>query len=109
MSDVGRAFGAGVRARRQMLCMTQQDLADAVGTDNVQISRIENARHGVTLASAVKVADALGTTVDALLGVSTPDPLAGVTEVTYARISATLGEVGERLTELMGWLAERDR
>ena len=40
--------------------ITQQEMADLMGTHRATLARIESGRHGITLANAVRVADICG-------------------------------------------------
>lgn len=56
-----------VKEWREFRSLTQQDLANDVGTTKSSISRIEDGTSGYTQDSLEAIADALGTTVGALL------------------------------------------
>lgn len=102
MTPIVAAFAAGMRARRRELDMTQQTLADKARLDHVTVSRIENGRIGTSLVTASLIADALDTTVGALLGERHAQPDA-------VEVAAALGAVGKVMTDMAGWLAEKRR
>lgn len=66
-SDVATIVGANIRARRLQLGLTQQDLADNVGTYASHVSAIESGNKTVSLPTLVVWAEALTTTAAALL------------------------------------------
>ena len=69
--------GALIRARRRELGLKQTDLARLAGTDRSTVSRAETgARKATTLslASMVRFAQALGVSVDSLIGSDVPRP-----------------------------------
>lgn len=103
--DVAARFGNAVRARRRSLNLNQRSLADQVGMDVVTISRIENGHINTSLSSAAKLADALGVSIDALLGGAARP---SIPDDTRAEVAAAFGAVGKLMTDLSGRLAERD-
>ena len=60
-------FGANVRARRTKLGLTQEELADRMGTYASYISAIEGGTRTPRLPNVAVFAEALETTPDALL------------------------------------------
>ncbi len=67
-SAVSRRVGARARDRRNDLGLTQRELAAAVGLTRSSIANIEAGRQEFSVANIVAIADALRTTVGALLG-----------------------------------------
>jgi transcriptional regulator with XRE-family HTH domain len=63
-----RAIGARVRTLRQEKDLTQTQLAKVLGTRQTAVSEIERGNRGLTVQQLVKLARALKTTPDAILG-----------------------------------------
>ena len=57
-----------VRALRKSTGLTQQQLADKSGIHRVTVARIESNHCSTTMETAVKLAAALGCTIDELMG-----------------------------------------
>jgi ribosome-binding protein aMBF1 (putative translation factor) len=55
-----RVIARAVILARATQGWTQRQLADAIGTTNTAVSRIESGRHGVSLGTLQNLADALG-------------------------------------------------
>jgi transcriptional regulator with XRE-family HTH domain len=55
-------IGQKIRARRKELRLSQDDLADRMGTDRGEISRHENGVHEMSLCTLIRYAEALQTT-----------------------------------------------
>ena len=53
---------------REVLGLTQLELSSLVGIYPAALSKIENGKGGVTLQNGIKIAKALGTTVEELFG-----------------------------------------
>lgn len=53
-------LGTAVRRERQAQGISQQRLADAIGTDQAVIARLEAGKHNTGIATYIKIADALG-------------------------------------------------
>ncbi len=66
-NQVARILGANIRARRLQLRMTQQELADDLGTYDSYVSAIESGNKNVSLPRLADWAAALKTTAAALL------------------------------------------
>lgn len=64
MSDLG----ARIRALREWRDLSQKGLADLAGLKRGAIAHYEQGKHQLSLGALVRLADALGTTTDALLG-----------------------------------------
>ena len=60
-----------IKELRKARKMTQEDLAQATGLHRVTIARYEISDRGMTLYSAMRIASALGCTVEELTGKST--------------------------------------
>ena len=72
-----------VIARRQALGLTQQELAERVGTSHSVISRIESGQHPTSVTTLRRLADAFGTH----LVVGFEDELAKVNETELVAVS----------------------
>ena len=66
-SSVLLAFGARVRAARQRVGISQEELADRAGLDRTYISGIERGQRNVALVNLLRLATALGTDAGALV------------------------------------------
>jgi len=53
-------FGRRVRARRQALGWTQEDLAEATGLHWTYVGSVERGERNISLANIVRLAEALG-------------------------------------------------
>ena len=74
VEEIARNAGRRVAELRRQLGWTQQDFATAVQTTVQWISRVENGEENLTLASLVKLANALRVTVSELLSPSRTHP-----------------------------------
>lgn len=61
------SIGKGIRKRRQILEMTQKELAEAIGVTPQHISAIEQDKRDPSLSSLAKLAEELGVTIDYLV------------------------------------------
>jgi transcriptional regulator with XRE-family HTH domain len=61
------SIGKRIRKRRQILEMTQQELAEAIGVTPQHISAIEQDKRDPSLSSLGKLAEELGVTIDYLV------------------------------------------
>ncbi len=59
-SDRIAILGSAIRRERQAQGISQQRLADVIGTDQAVIARLEAGKHNTGIATYVKIADALG-------------------------------------------------
>jgi transcriptional regulator with XRE-family HTH domain len=84
-------LGERLRALREAREMTQVQLADLLGTYPANISSIEHGTRGVTIHQVAKLATALQTSADELLGLD---------RVTPARGRPRGGALGSRLARL---------
>lgn len=53
-------LGSAIRRERQTQGISQQRLADAIGTDQAVIARLEAGKHNTGIAAYIKTGDALG-------------------------------------------------
>lgn len=67
------ALGARVREAREAVGWTQQDLADAIGVNRVEISMIERGDREMGVLRLARIAAALGITPNDLLSAEPPD------------------------------------
>lgn len=65
----GQTRGQVIRSQRQLLGMTQIQLAEAVGLHQSTISSLEQGKHEAPISTLERVADALRLPVSALLSV----------------------------------------
>ena len=61
------AVGRKIRERRLALKLSQEQLAERLGIDRVQVYRHENGLHGMDLGTLFQYAEALETDVEALI------------------------------------------
>lgn len=66
MAEIFVLIGRRVREERKARKLSQQELADAIGTDTGHISRIENGKTQPSIAKIKAIADALGVSLAAL-------------------------------------------
>jgi len=59
VSPAAQAFGARVRARRQTLSLTQEQLAEACGLHWTFIGQVERGRRNISLHNILKIAAGL--------------------------------------------------
>lgn len=69
MQDIKESFAKALYNRRKQLGLTQDELAERVGTSKQMVSKYELAQRSPKIAMANKFAEALGTTLDELLGI----------------------------------------
>ena len=62
------SFGERVRGRRNLLGMSQEDLAEALDVSAETVKNIENAKRGTSIEKLIELAKILQTTPDYLLG-----------------------------------------
>lgn len=65
--DAGKQFGASLRARREALGLSQEQVADAAGIHRTEVSRLEGASRDPRLSTIVRVAGGFGITPSELL------------------------------------------
>ncbi|RLC62152.1 MAG: hypothetical protein DRI01_07365 [Chloroflexi bacterium] len=61
------SIGKRIRKRRQILEMTQKELAEAIGVTPQHISAVEQDKRDPSLSSLAKLAEELGVTIDYLV------------------------------------------
>ena len=66
--DVRERFGDAVRARREELGLTQEDLADRAGIHRTYVSDVERGTRNVSLVNIERLAAALSETMAELFG-----------------------------------------
>lgn len=64
--DLSAHFGSAVRRHRELLRLSQEDLADRSGLDRTYISGVERGVRNPTLQVMQRLADALGADLDVL-------------------------------------------
>jgi ribosome-binding protein aMBF1 (putative translation factor) len=62
-----RGIAANIRARRQQVGMSQAKLAEALKVSQAFINHLESGRKNVNIRNVCKLAEALGTTAEALM------------------------------------------
>ena len=68
--EIKKRFGAAVKARRNALGISQEELAMRIGADQAYVSRMEAGQMNVTLETAEQVAVAIGADVGDLLSLN---------------------------------------
>lgn len=66
--EIKKRFGLAVRARREALGISQEELAMRIEADQAYVSRVEAGQMNVTLETMAEIAAAMGVDVLALLG-----------------------------------------
>lgn len=64
--DLSKHFGAAVRQHRQLVRLSQEELAERAGKDRTYISGIERGRRNPSLNVMQSISDALGVDLDVL-------------------------------------------
>ena len=64
--DLAHHFGAAIRRHREVLRLSQEELADRAALDRSYLGRVERAEQNATLSSAQRLADALGSDLDVI-------------------------------------------
>jgi transcriptional regulator with XRE-family HTH domain len=72
--DLKKVFGMNVRLQRTRLQLTQEELAERVGTDQSYLSQVERARALATIDLIARLAKALGVRPADLFDESTGKP-----------------------------------
>lgn len=67
-------IGSIIAAKRKEKGLTQTELAERMGVNQIQVSRWENGKHLPTLEQFVVIADALNCSLDELAGLSNAKP-----------------------------------
>lgn len=73
--DLTKQFGLAIRRHRELIRLSQEELADRAGLDRTYVSGIERGRRNPTLRVAQRLADALGADLDVIF--ATARELAG--------------------------------
>lgn len=63
LQEILESIGERIRARRLKKGMTQLDLANAVGCNQDNISRIESGKNNITIEYLFKIANSLGVSI----------------------------------------------
>lgn len=64
--DLSRHFGAAIRRHRELVRLSQEDLADRADLDRTYVSGIERGKRNPTLKILQQLADALGVDLDVI-------------------------------------------
>ncbi|MEM1144067.1 MAG: helix-turn-helix transcriptional regulator [Pseudomonadota bacterium] len=64
--DLAKHFGDAVRQHRELLRLSQEELAHRAGLDRSYIGRIERGEQNATLDSAQRLANAVGADLDVI-------------------------------------------
>lgn len=72
-TELNKSVGERIRAQRALLGLTQQNVADRIGTTRWTVAKIENGVQGIKLKVLVSLATALETTPEHLSGWGEPD------------------------------------
>jgi transcriptional regulator with XRE-family HTH domain len=67
-ADIRERFGDAVRARREQLGLTQEDLADKAGIHRTYLSDVERGSRNVSLVNIERIGIALSLTLAELFG-----------------------------------------
>ena len=68
MTEIRNTLAASLRANRASRRLTQQDVADRIGTSKESISNWENGENAINVDALVRLADFYGVSLDALVG-----------------------------------------
>lgn len=71
--DSKKSIGLAVKTARKVKCLTQQQLAERTGLSRTYLCDVENGRYSPGIETVIKIADALGTSVDGILGTNQED------------------------------------
>lgn len=64
--NLEKSFGPAIRRHRELIRVSQEELADRAGLDRTYVSGIERSRRNPTLRVMQRLADALGVDLDVL-------------------------------------------
>ncbi len=64
--DLARRFGAAVRRHRELVRLSQEELADRAGLDRTYVSGVERGTRNPSLKVLQRLADALGADLDVI-------------------------------------------
>lgn len=93
-AEAEAGFGGRVKAARQKMRMTQQQLAESVGLDASAISRLEQGLRAIRLGEAVLIAEAIKTDIRSLIY----GPQAE-NKILMAKVARLLGEMNRFATD----------
>lgn len=65
--DVLKKFGFNYKIERMRQKMTQDDIMERTGFSKAYISNVENGKHNISLINALKLAQTVNRTIEALL------------------------------------------
>ncbi|WP_249163222.1 helix-turn-helix domain-containing protein [Bradyrhizobium diazoefficiens] len=64
--DLAQHFGLAVRRHRELMRLSQEELADRAGLDRSYIGRVERGEQNASLSNLQKISQALGSDLDVL-------------------------------------------
>ena len=64
--DLGGHLGAAIRRHRELIRISQEELADRAGLDRTYVSGVERGRRNPTVKILQRLADALGSDLDVI-------------------------------------------
>jgi DNA adenine methylase len=67
-------IGSAIRQARETRCLSLGDLATISGIDKPELSRIESGKRNVTIATLVRIVDALGYEMDITFSLAGSNP-----------------------------------
>ena len=86
MDDIKESFAKALYNRRKKLGLTQDELAERVGTSKQMVSKYELAQRSPKIGMANRFAEALGTTLDELLGLEQTEDELVIPQTNEAKI-----------------------
>lgn len=102
MSRVSETFGNNVAFVRGVAGLTQQELADQTTVSRPAIANIEAGDQTPSLRTAIQIADAFGTSLDALCGRDyEADMQIAEAKIRVERMADELPEIREKLNQLL--------
>lgn len=90
-------MSTNLRAARERAALSQADLAERAGISRQMVSAIEAGRNVPAVDAALRIADALGRSVEELFGVAPPAPVSVLGASLRDGEPLLVGRVGERL------------
>lgn len=96
-TEIDRALGERLAARRSALGLTRLQIAAATGVSAQQLAKYESGTNRVPASRLVTLAEALGSPVDALLPSRGPDPAAERDAARLDRLAARIPDPAVRL------------
>lgn len=64
--DLAQHFGLAVRRHRELMRLSQEELADRAGLDRSYIGRVERGEQNASLSNLQKISQALGSDLDVM-------------------------------------------